>query len=104
MVEEFMNKAKVPVDIEKWFANQVAVEELSNILKSDAFQQAVATLKEASGPSYSSLSQSTEQNNLRYAWYAGYRDAFADLEKLTKFRSSKSQNLSEEWGHIDLNN
>lgn len=99
-----MSKAKVPVDIEKWFTNQAAVEELHNILKLDVFQQAVATLKEASGPSYTSLSQSTDQNNLRYAWYAGYRDAFADLEKLTKFRSPKSQNLSEEWSHIDLQN
>ena len=99
-----MSKAKIPVDIEKWFANQVAVEELHNILKSDVFQQAVATLKEASGPSYASLSPNTDQNNLRYAWYAGYRDAFADLEKLTKFRSNKSQSLSEEWGHIDLQN
>lgn len=97
-----MSKIKTPIEIERWFADVTSIEQLREILKSEVFQQAVAVLKEIAGPSYGNMSSSLEQNNLRFAWYAGYRDAFNDLAKLTKAPSQKPSSISE-WGHIDLN-
>lgn len=71
------------------------------VLNDPAFEQAVAILKEVAGPSFATL-QDECTNNLRHAWYAGYRDAFNDLDKLTKL-PTKQQKQSEpdEWNHIE---
>jgi len=77
------------------------VEELRNILNTESLQTAVAILKEIAGPTFAAL-QNPETNSQRLAWYAGYRDAFNDLEKLTKSPEHNKGNLSslDEWTHI----
>ena len=77
------------------------VEELRNILNTESLQTAVAILKEIAGPTFAAL-QNPETNSQRLAWYAGYRDAFNDLEKLTKSPEHNTGNLSslDEWTHI----
>ena len=77
------------------------VEELRNILNTESLQTAIAILKEIAGPTFAAL-QNPETNSQRLAWYAGYRDAFNDLEKLTKSPEHNTGNLSslDEWTHI----
>tara|TARA_R100000734_G_C3211690_1_gene26571 strand:- start:22 stop:318 length:297 start_codon:yes stop_codon:yes gene_type:complete len=91
-----------PIPIARWFNDLASVEELRTTLGNDSFKQAVAILKETAGPSYNAL-QSSEQNSQRLAWYAGYRDAFNDLEKLTKLPEDKRSNTTtlNEWTHIE---
>ncbi len=91
-----------PIPINQWFRDQESVQQLRETLSHPSFQQAVAILKEISGPSFGGLKDS-ETNNLRHAWYAGYRDAFNDLEKLTKFpeNNKTSSTTLNEWTHIE---
>lgn len=96
-------KIPLPIPLDRWFNDIKAVEELRVTLDSDAFQTAVAILKEISGPTHATLS-SSDDNNLRLAWYAGYRDAFSDLFKLTKFpATTRTQTTNTEWTHITPN-
>jgi hypothetical protein len=91
-----------PVPVNRWFQDQAAVQELRDLLNNKSFQQAVAILKEIAGPSFGNL-QDVDRNSLRLAWYAGYRDAFNDLEKLTKYPEDKrnSSTTLDEWTHIE---
>jgi len=91
-----------PIAIDKWFRDIKSVEELRNTLSNGSFQQAVAILKEVAGPSFASL-RSTDTDAQRLAWYAGYRDAFNDLEKLTKLPDNTKSNTTtlNEWTHIE---
>jgi len=90
-----------PVPIEQWYGDTAAVKELQVLLQTETFQKAVAILKEIAGPSFNTL-QDEGHNSLRYAWYAGYRDAFNDLHKLTKLHNPKSNDPhSDEWAHIE---
>ena len=91
-----------PISINNWFNDLASVEELRATLGRSSFKQAVAILKETAGPSFNAL-QSPEQNSQRLAWYAGYRDAFNDLEKLTKLPEDKKSNSTtlNEWTHIE---
>lgn len=98
----FKKKTPLPIPLDRWFNDIKAVEELRSILESNTFQSAVATLKEISGPTNATLSTS-EQNSLRLAWYAGYRDAFADLAKLVKLPQSNTPTTNTEWTHITPN-
>ncbi len=94
-------KVTPPLPLERWFRDLHKVEELRNILTNESFQTAVAILKEIAGPTFASL-QNPETNSQRLAWYAGYRDAFNDLEKLTKspeHNTGKTSSL-DEWTHI----
>ena len=91
----------LPIPIDRWFNDVKKIEELREIMASETFQTAMATLKEVAGPSYGSIVGESETNSLRFAWYAGYRDAFADLYKLTKLDiKNKQPVLAEEWNHI----
>ena len=92
------NKITVPVPLSRWFNDIKAVEDLRSVLDSEAFQTAVAILKDAAAPTYSTLANG-ELNNLRLAWYAGYGDFVKDLQKLTKLPTTQQQSL-EEWTHI----
>ena len=90
-----------PVPVDRWYKDLAAVKELHDILESAVFQKALATLKEIAGPSFNTL-QDEGHNSTRHAWYAGYRDAFNDLHKLTKIHNSKSStHHSDEWTHIE---
>ena len=91
-----------PLPVARWFKDIKSIEELRAILKNPSFQQAVAILKEIAGPTFSSL-QNSEADSRRLAWYAGYRDAFNDLEKLTKLPEDTRSNTTtlNEWTHID---
>jgi hypothetical protein len=89
-----------PIPLDRWFRDHKSVEELRLIVESNAFQQAIAILKEAAGPSYSTLTPNVDQNNLRLAWFAGYRDALNDLHKLTKLPTKQNQIEPDEWTHI----
>lgn len=91
-------KINVPIPLNRWFNDIKAVEDLRLLLESEAFQTAVAILKDAAAPSYSTLSNG-DLNNLRHAWYAGYGDFVKDLQKLTKLPTTQQQSL-EEWTHI----
>lgn len=95
----FKKKIALPVPLDRWFNDIKSVEELRAVLESESFQTAVAILKEISGPSHATLSNA-DDNNLRLAWYAGYRDAFTDLAKLTKFPSTTTPTTNTEWTHI----
>jgi hypothetical protein len=95
-----LKKLKTPIPLDRWFNDIKSVESLRELIDSDYFQQAAAILKDTAGPNHASLSVSPEENNLRHAWYAGYRDAFADLSKLTKLPISNNTNQLNEWNHI----
>ncbi len=77
-------KLVVPVKLEWWFNDLKSVSRLREILADPALQQAIAILKEASGPTVTSIGTDPQENSHKLSWYAGYRDAFNDLEKLTK--------------------
>ncbi len=91
-----------PIAVSNWFQDLASVQELRKTLQKSSFQQAVAILKEIAGPTFNTLQQ-TDQDAQRLAWYAGYRDAFNDLEKLTKLPEDKrtSTTTLNEWNHIE---
>ena len=91
-----------PIAVSNWFHDLASVQELRETLQKSSFQQAIAILKEIAGPTFSTLQQ-TDQDAQRLAWYAGYRDAFNDLEKLTKLPEDKrtSATTLNEWNHIE---
>ena len=90
-----------PIPLDRWFKDVKRVEELRTVLDSEAFQTASATLKEITGPSYGTIGTDSNANSNRLSWYAGYRDAFEDLHKLTNFRNEKqTSHQAEEWTHI----
>ncbi len=91
-----------PIPISRWFQDSKSVDNLRQTLSNPAFQQAVAILKEIAGPSFNTLSDD-DTNARRHAWYGGYRDAFNDLEKLTKYPEDKRNSSSsfDEWTHIE---
>ena len=91
-----------PIPIHHWFQDIKSVEKLRETLNNDSFKQATAILKEVAGPSFGSLRPS-EADAQRLAWYAGYRDAFNDLEKLTKLPEDTRSNQQslKEWTHIE---
>lgn len=91
-------KISVPIPLNRWFNDVKAVQELRDLLESEAFQTAVAILKDAAAPSYATLADG-EMNNLRLSWYAGYGDFVKDLQKLTKLPATQQQSI-EEWTHI----
>tara|TARA_A100001234_G_C12606388_1_gene377350 strand:- start:539 stop:844 length:306 start_codon:yes stop_codon:yes gene_type:complete len=93
-------KPTVPIKLEHWFNDVKAIEQLRNILADPALQQAIAILKEAAGPTVSSIGTNPQENSHKLSWYAGYRDAFNDLEKLTKQPNSNQPPTIEEWNHI----
>tara|TARA_R110000824_G_scaffold82691_2_gene207192 strand:+ start:1616 stop:1921 length:306 start_codon:yes stop_codon:yes gene_type:complete len=91
----------LPVPLDRWFNDVKKIEELRIVLDSAAFQTASATLKEVAGPTYSSVSADATSNSNRLSWYAGYRDAFNDLYKLTRIQGNKpNPHQTEEWTHI----
>ncbi len=93
-------KLVVPVKLEWWFNDLKSVSRLREILADPALQQAIAILKEAAGPTVTSIGTDPQENSHKLSWYAGYRDAFNDLEKLTKQPNSSQQPTIDEWTHI----
>lgn len=93
-----------PIPIHHWFQDIKSVENLRDTLNNGSFKQAVAILKEVAGPSFGSL-RTSDVDAQRLAWYAGYRDAFNDLEKLTKLPEDtrNNQQTLKEWTHINQN-
>ena len=92
----------LPIPLDRWFKDAKRIEELRKIMENEAFQTAVATLKEIAGPTLSGISPNNDENGHRYAWYAGYRDAFNDLHKLTRMKQNKPSVEPEEWKHIQI--
>lgn len=92
-------KVALPKPIEHWFLNPVAVQRLREIMEDEHFLTAIATLKEAAGPTSSSVSTDQTANSNRLSWYAGYRDAFSDLAKLTKI-PARTKQTNDEWMHL----
>ena len=90
----------VPVKLELWFKDLKSVTRLREIVDAPVFQTAVATLKEAAGPTVTSIGSDPNENSQRFSWYAGYRDSFNDLEKLTKQPNSGPKIETNEWTHI----
>lgn len=93
-------KVTAPIKLERWFNDLKSVTHLGDIIEDPVFQQAVAILKEASGPTVTSLDADPQANSHKLAWYAGYRDAFNDLEKLTNRPSTTKTNTPDEWMHL----
>ena len=89
----------LPAPLDRWFNDVKKIEELRAILDTEAFQTAVAILKEIAGPTNSTISGDPGSNSHRHAWYAGYRDAFNDLYRLTTPKQ-KPNTQPEEWSHI----
>lgn len=92
----------LPVPLDLWFKDVKKVEELREILGSEALQTAIAILKEISGPTNGGIGSDPVTTSQRYAWSAGYRDAFNDLYKLTKYRTENKTQVQEEWKHIQI--
>ena len=90
----------IPVPLDRWFNNAKRTQELRAILDSSTLQEAIATLKQIAGPTNNTVSTDPVANSHRFAWYAGYRDAFEDLHKLTSFKGDKQTYQPEEWNHI----
>tara|TARA_B100000902_G_scaffold392664_1_gene445438 strand:- start:664 stop:990 length:327 start_codon:yes stop_codon:yes gene_type:complete len=90
----------LPVPLDLWFKDAQKVEELREVLESEALQTAIAVLKEIAGPSNGGIGSDSFSTSQRYAWYAGYRDAFNDLYKLTQYRQETRIEAHEEWKHI----
>jgi hypothetical protein len=95
----FKPKTALPKPLTQWFRDPVAIDRLREILDDPVFQTAVATIKEAAGPSARSMATNPQANNDRLHWYAGYRDAFEDLAKLTRLPTTPKQ-TKDEWMHI----
>tara|TARA_R100001126_G_C4751907_1_gene113463 strand:- start:96 stop:401 length:306 start_codon:yes stop_codon:yes gene_type:complete len=93
-------KPTVPMKLEHWFNDTKAIDDLRQILHEPSLLQAIAILKEAAGPTVSSIGADPQENSHKLSWYAGYRDAFNDLEKLTKQPQSQQPPTIEEWTHI----
>lgn len=93
-------KTTVPIKLEHWFNDLKSVTRLKEIIDDPTLQQAIAILKEASGPTVTSLDADPQANSHKLAWYAGYRDAFNDLEKLTNRPSNTKTNQPDEWTHL----
>tara|TARA_R100001443_G_scaffold54255_4_gene65723 strand:+ start:2568 stop:2870 length:303 start_codon:yes stop_codon:yes gene_type:complete len=90
----------LPIPLDRWFKDVKRIEELREVLDNPSFQTAVAILKEITGPTLSGISPNNDENGQRFAWYAGYRDAFNDLFKLTRMKQDKPVIEPEEWTHI----
>lgn len=91
----------LPIPLNRWFNDPKKVTELRAIVESETFQSAAATLKEIAGPTNSTVSSDPSENSHRHAWYAGYRDAFSDIHKLTVLKGQNQQPTQpEEWKHI----
>ena len=93
-------KPTVPIKLEYWFNDLKAIDQLRKIVADPVLQQAIAILKEAAGPSVSSIGVDPQENSHKLSWYAGYRAAFNDLEKLTKQPNSSHPPTIDEWTHI----
>ena len=91
----------VPRKLERWFQDPIMVSRLREILSEEAFQIAQATLLDAALPTYAHLNRPNEENVLRHAWLAGYRDALRDLLALTVAPAARNRDLPEEWAHIE---
>ena len=91
----------LPVPLDRWFKDVKRIEELREVLGNQTLQEAFAPLKEVAGPSYGTVAagDSTNANATRHAWYAGYRDAFNDLHKLTHIKGDTPKQ-PDEWTHI----
>ena len=91
----------LPIPLDRWFTDVKRIEELRKVLDSEALQTAFAVLKEVAGPTHGSVSPDPATNSNRLSWYAGYRDAFNDLYKLTRIQGNKpNPHQAEEWTHI----
>lgn len=90
----------LPIPLDLWFKDAQKVDELRKVLESEALQTAIAVLKEIAGPSNGGIGDDAVSTSQRYAWYAGYRDAFNDLHKLTRYRTETKIEAHEEWKHI----
>tara|TARA_B100000530_G_scaffold148759_1_gene93337 strand:+ start:3536 stop:3835 length:300 start_codon:yes stop_codon:yes gene_type:complete len=89
----------LPVPLDRWFRDVKRIEELRKIMGDPTLQEAIATLKEIAGPTYGTVTSEEHANSNRLAWYAGYRDAFNDLYKLTRSKGDIPK-PAEEWTHI----
>jgi len=89
----------LPVPLDRWFRDVKRIEELREIVGNKTLQEAVATLKEVAAPTLSSVTPDATTNSTRLAWYAGYRDAFNDLHKLTHIKGDAPKQI-DEWNHI----
>ena len=89
----------LPVPLDRWFRDVKRIEKLRAILDDPTLQEAIATLKEVAGPTYATVTTDDSSNLNRLAWYAGYRDAYNDLHKLTKLKGETPKQL-DEWPHI----
>ena len=90
----------LPIPLERWFNDAKRIEELRDIMDAEALQTAIAILKEIAGPSNGTISSDPVSNSHSHAWYAGYRDAFNDLYRLTKPKQAPTNPHQEEWTHI----
>lgn len=92
-------KKALPIDIAHWYQNQEFVDNVRQIMQNEAFLTAIAVLKDAAGPTASSLTSDTTKNSNLLSWYAGYCDAFKDLAKLAKTPHNNKPTI-DEWMHL----
>ena len=94
----------LPSPLNRWFKNVSNQKELREIIDNPLFLTAVASLKEHYRPHRGSIKVEDGLNSSNLAWYAGFCDAFQELEKLghptvnSQMTTTPTQN--EEWTHI----
>jgi hypothetical protein len=92
-----------PIDLPLWHQNPANGSALRELITSDTFVLAAVSLKEAGRPSRTSLATEHE-NAVSHTWYAGYCDAFRDLQRLTLPTGQPETNPTlSEWNYIQDN-
>lgn len=95
-----LTQVPTPTTAALWYGNQDNVKGLRDVVTQPLFRLAEATLKDGARPTRTNLS-SAEDNSLNLAWYAGYCDAFRDIQNLTHTPKKFLQPDLEEWAHVE---
>jgi len=99
----FNKRPTLPVPLARWQKDLTAIDELREIVSSETYRVAIATLKETSLLTGETIMQADKLTVNRANWLAGYYDAFRDIERLTKLTDTKTQANLNEWTHIQNN-
>jgi len=94
----FRKKTPLPQSLDHWYKNPAFATELRELLESDIFRTAVATLQQANVPTGLPKPNAIGTPAERMAWLAGYTDFARDLVQLTKPRDEHVELVP--WGHI----
>lgn len=93
--------ATCPVSLKSWFQDTGTVSSYREIVRSEAFLKAVATLSDLAAPSSRNTNGPSEEVARRAAWLAGYEDAFRDIQRMAEEPTAPIHANMDDWGYID---